>query len=402
MSWPRQVILCASVTLLLAAAFAADAVQFRGDAQHSGVYQTSGPRGQAYIKWRFKAGNKVRSTPAVYAGLVIFGSNDGSLYAVDEAGGTQRWAFKTGGEVSSSPAVSDGLVYVQSADGKFYAVDAQGGNRRWSFAVGRDLPYRSGVMPVEAGPPGYGLWDFFLSSPVVSDGVVYFGAGDGRLYALDARSGKMLWSFATTGRVRSTPAVAAGTVYFGSMDGSFYALGAKTGGLKWKFKTVGNEYFPAGEIQSSPAVVDGTVYFGSRDYYIYALDAATGALRWKTLHKDSWVVGSPAISDGLLFVGSSDGMFVQALDVKTGEEKWHEKTSGNVFSSAVVAGNTVYFADWEGAVLGRDTMTGKAVTGVLIEDRINSSPVVHDGVLFIGGDDDYLYSVASVQKPARQ
>lgn len=389
----RLVVLCASVLFMFQQSYAAD-VQFRGDAQHTGVYRTAGLKGQAYIKWRFKTGDKVRSTPAVYGGTVFVGSNDGSLYAVDEATGAQKWTFKTGGEVSSSPAVSDGLVYIQSGDGKLYAVDAQSGKERWRFSAGKELPFRNGVMPVEAGPPGYGLWDFFLSSPVVSDGAVFFGAGDGKLYALDARSGKLLWSFVTSGRVRSTPALAAGLIYFGSMDGNFFALDAKSGALKWKFKTEGNEYFPAGEIQSSPAVVDGTVYFGSRDYYVYALDAESGALRWKTQHKDSWVVGSPAIADGLLFVGSSDGKFVQALDLKTGVEKWHEKTGGNVFASAAVAGNVVYFADWDGTLLGRDTKTGKIVTGVLIEDRFNSSPVPDNGMLFIGGDDDYLYAVA--------
>lgn len=389
---------CAAMSC--SAMFAQEAVQFRADAQHSGVYRTSAPGGNAYIKWRFKTGNKVRSTPAVYAGMVIFGSNDGSLYAVDTATGTQRWVFHTGGPVSSSPAVWNDIVYVQSADGHLYAVDTRTGKRRWAFAVGKDLPFRNGIAPTDIGPPDYGLWDFFLSSPAVANDTVYFGAGDGKLYALDARTGKRRWAFATKGRVRATPAVANGTVYFGSMDGNFFALDAATGAQKWKFKTIGNEYFPAGEIQSSATVLDGTVYFGSRDYYVYALDAATGNLRWKTQHKDSWVVGSPAVHDGLLFVGSSDAKFVQALDVKTGEEKWHEKTGGNVFASAAVVGNLVVLGDWDGTLIWRDTKTGKPKGGILLEDRINGSPVVHDGVIYFGGDDDYLYAIGSKPAPA--
>ncbi len=389
------------VTCILAlsyATFAQEPIQFRADAQHTGVYRTATPEGQTYIKWRFRTGNKVRSTPAVYGGMVIFGSNDGSLYAVDEATGTQRWAFKTGGPVSSSPAVADGTAYFQSADGKFYAVDAHTGKPRWTFALGKELPFRNGIAPTDLGPPDYGLWDFFLSSATLADGLVYFGGADGKLYALNARTGKQAWSFSTAGRVRSTPAVASGVVYFGSMDGNFFALDAKSGALKWKFKTVGNEYFPAGEIQSSATVVDGTVYFGSRDYYVYALDTATGALKWKMQHKDSWVVGSPAISDGLLFVGSSDAKFVQALDIKTGEEKWHEKTGGNVFASAAVAGNKVYFGDWDGTLLWRDSKTGRVLGGFLAEDRINGSPVVNNGVIYIGVDDDCLYAIAAKPK----
>jgi len=386
------------VAMCSATAVADDIVQFRSDAQHSGVYRTSAPTGDVHMKWRFKTGNKVRSTPVAYKGMIIFGSNDGNLYAVDELSGRQRWAFRTDGPVSSSPAVAGHTVFIQSGDGKLHALEVETGKQRWAFTVGKELPFRNGIAPTDFGPPDYGLWDFFLSSPAVASDMVYFGGGDGTLYALDARTGKKLWTFSTTGRVRSTPAIDSGTVYFGSMDGTFFALDASTGIQKWKFKTEGNEYFPAGEIQSSPAVVNGTVYFGSRDYYVYALDAASGALRWKTQHKDSWVVGSPAVHDGMLFVGSSDGKFVQALDANTGKEKWHEKTGGNVFASAAVAGDIVMFGDWDGALMMRDSKTGKVKLGILIEDRINSSPIVHNGAVYFGGDDGYLYAIGTRTK----
>jgi outer membrane protein assembly factor BamB len=101
----------------------------------------------------------------------------------------------------------------------------------------------------------------------------------------------------------------------------------------------------------------------------------------------------------LLFVGSSDGKFVQALDVKTGQEKWHEKTGGNVFASAAVVGDLVLFGDWDGTLIWRESKTGKPKGGVLLEDRINGSPVVHEGIIYFGGDDDYLYAIASSPAP---
>jgi outer membrane protein assembly factor BamB len=54
--------------------------------------------------------------------------------------------------------------------------------------------------------------------------MVYFGSGDGRLYALDARTGQEKWRFKTDGGVNSSPAVAGGVVYFGSTDGYLYAV----------------------------------------------------------------------------------------------------------------------------------------------------------------------------------
>ena len=83
------------------------------------------------------------------------------------------------------------------------------------------------------------------------------------MYALNARTGAKLWSYATGGTVLASPAVANGVVYFGSNDYNEYALNAHTGAKLWSFDT---GYFA----QSSPAVLDGTVYVGSQAGYVYA------------------------------------------------------------------------------------------------------------------------------------
>src|SRR2546428_239782 len=85
--------------------------------------------------------------------------------------------------------------------------------------------------------PGDGGPDVFRSSPAVWHGAVYFGSGDGNIYALDAVSGHVKWKFHTRDVVHASPAIAGGTVYIGSWDSWFYALDAATGALKWRFKT---------------------------------------------------------------------------------------------------------------------------------------------------------------------
>ncbi len=82
-----------------------------------------------------------------------------------------------------------------------------------------------------------------------------------------------IWSFDAGGDVQSSPAVVGRTVYFGSGDGSVYAVDIQTGEALWRFRT-------DGEVFSSPAVVDGLVLVGSEDNKLYALDAATGEERW--------------------------------------------------------------------------------------------------------------------------
>ena len=84
---------------------------------------------------------------------------------------------------------------------------------------------------------------------------------------------KVRWQFHTQAQIVSSPAVSEGTVYFGSNDHRLYAVGLENGDKKWEFKT-------EGRVASSPAVSNGRVYFLSYDSYFYALDAATGSLQW--------------------------------------------------------------------------------------------------------------------------
>ena len=114
-------------------------------------------------------------------------------------------------------------------------------------------------------------FDVFLSSPVVANGAVYFGSGDGNLYALDASSGELPWKFKTGDVVHASPAFADGVLFFGSWDSYFYAVDAKTGKEKWRFN---NEL---SWVITSPAVAQGKVFFATSDSSLYhVVEAGTG------------------------------------------------------------------------------------------------------------------------------
>ncbi len=98
-----------------------------------------------------------------------------------------------------------------------------------------------------------------FASATVASGVVYIGSDDGNLYALDAGTGAVVWSYATGDYVSSVPAVANGMVYFASRNTLVYQVMADTGALVWVFPT-GCGFGP------SPAVANGVVYVASCDY----------------------------------------------------------------------------------------------------------------------------------------
>ena len=100
--------------------------------------------------------------------------------------GSKLWEFETGNYVESPAIGSDGTVYVGSHDEKIYALDGKTGAKKWDFTTGDDV----------------------MSSPAVgSDGTVYIGSNDKKLYAINGKTGAKQWEFETTGPVWSSPAI---------------------------------------------------------------------------------------------------------------------------------------------------------------------------------------------------
>jgi outer membrane protein assembly factor BamB len=434
---PRIRFLLVGPAILLAAmsATADDASMFRGGPEHLGVYDSPNPT-LLRVAWKFKTGAKVLSSPLVVGSVVYVGSADQNMYAVNVSDGSLRWKFATEGPVNSSPAYYNQAVFFSSVDGRVYAVNTETGKARWSFATAGERRFTApgihGAIPrTELMPDPF---DVFLSSPAIANGVVYVGSGDHDVYALDAATGELRWKFATGNVVHASPAVANGTVYVGSWDRNMYALDAATGKERWRYQTGDDTviYNQVG-IASSATVANGTVFFGCRDGHFYAVDATTGALRWSHDNKMGWVIASPAVRDGVVYFPTSDGTRFKALDAATGAVKFNVQTKAVSFSSPALVGNVVYFGTSDGWLHAIDARDGKPIVdfqtdgnkanaaqwvdanghmrGAAMYDdptydgmivghfrgltlgSILSSPVVANGVLYVGSTDGNLYAL---------
>ena len=239
--------------------------------------------------------------------------------------------------------------------------------------------------------------DAVYSSPVVKNGVVYFGSNDTHLYAVDTASGDLRWRFETEDPVRSSPAVAGGVVYFGgSDDGHLYALNATNGELLWKY-----EAGPNGSV-SSPTVANGVVYFGptqiwgfvfSDSYRMYALNASNGNLLW--IHNpEDFVESSPAVAEDVVYFGSEDRQ-LYALDAVSGKLLWTYKTGNASFTSPAIAEGVVYVGSGDNHLYALDASIDELVWRYETEDSVNSSPAVANGIVYFGSNDDHLYAVAT-------
>lgn len=344
------------------------------------------------VLWTFATQDEVWSSPAIARGVVYFGSDDHSVYAVNIKTHKLNWKFETSDIVRARPAVANGIVYFSSDDGYLFAVNAGNGRLAWKLDMGR---------PVAPRKPIPESWDYMQSSPAVADGMVYSGTSNPNFYAVDARTGQVKWQAQVGLYVRSSPAVVDGVVYFGDWLGSLYALDAKTGSTKWTFNTFG-------PVIPSPTVVDGIIYIGSKFPCLYAIDAQTGEQKWcfKYPANIPWVESSAALADGVVYVGSSDWDKVNAINASTGELKWDFTTKGDPWSSPAIANGVVYIGSTGAGLYALDAVSGSELwtvkTGAplkTVDSRFSSSvvssPLIVDGVVFFGSLDGKLYAVSA-------
>jgi outer membrane protein assembly factor BamB len=174
------------------------------------------------------------------------------------------WRTFVGGACRGAPAVSGDLVYVGATDMKLYALDKATGETKWTFPAGGEI----------------------ACQPLVVGDTVYFGADDGKLYSVGT-DGKQKWTFAAKEAVYTSPVYANGRVLFGSNDSDFYAVYFQDGAQQW----VCTE--PAYTIESKPYVDGNTVYFGAWDKHLYAVDIDTGQLKWKLITHASATMPAP-------------------------------------------------------------------------------------------------------------
>ena len=350
------------MTALAGTLHAAETAMLRGDPSRSGLTNSAGVPAAPVLKWKVKTDAPVASSPVVADGTLFIGSNDGNVYALDLATGAQRWKTRTGGRVASSAAVAKGRVFIESYDSNLYALDAGTGEVRWKFKTEGERRFTA--KHLHGAEPAAELmadpFDFYLSSPAIENGVVYFGSGDGNVYAVEAASGALKWKFKTGDVVHASPALAAGTLYIGSWDSYLYALDAGTGREKWRFKTGEdhNIYNQVG-IQSAAVVANGVVYFGCRDSKLYAVDASTGKERWSFSNKGSWVIATPILSAGTLYFSTSDSGMFHAVEAATGKPLYSLKFTWPSFSSPTIARDVLYIGSHAGKLLAVDLKTRK-------------------------------------------
>jgi len=186
--------------------------------------------------------------------------------------------------------------------------------------------------------------------------------------------------------------------------------------------------------RATPTFNDGKIYALGATGWLNCLDAVTGRKIWDYPTSKSWVIGTPAVRDGVVYVGTSDSARFMALDAKNGRLRFNFDAKAYVFSSAALAGDLAYVGDHNGRLYAVDVKTGKLAwqfqteasktdplkvlkpDGALNQEAfapvfgdfqdmyidtwrfisvgaIMSSPAIDHGVLYVGSMDGNLYAL---------
>jgi polyvinyl alcohol dehydrogenase (cytochrome) len=373
---------------------------YRGDIARDGhpAGATLGLIGATQLarSWTVRLDGAVDGTPVVADGRVIAGSAGGTLAAFDAGSGRRTWAVGGLGAISSSPTLGANHVYVTTLTGRAYGFDLSG-RRMWEWT----------------GPANAALW----ASPVVYRDEVIVGVaspyGDkpyvaGRLYALDAATGRVRWMTCIRpdcvpgDGIWSTPAIdAAGTAFVGvgNPDDGVLAFDPLTGERKW-LTTLYADRDRDLDVGASPVVftLEGreAIAQATVEGMFAVLDARSGDLLWsRELVAGTAVHGllaSPAYDGTQLFaVSASNPTGVIALNPSDGSVRWRYLSDLPVYSAPVVGDGIVLFGT--GAVFGDmslgsleaiSVVDGSVVWSYGTRSSVRSGPALVGNLLIVG------------------
>jgi outer membrane protein assembly factor BamB len=275
----------------------------------------------------------------------------------------QLWTYEAGESIESSAAIVGSTVFVGSQKGELTALNLENGNVYWKFPAG---------SPIGESSPAYG------------GGVVYIGDLGGWLNALNASDGKKLWAFKTNGEIKSSPVIVGDRVLIGSYDEHLYCLSMRDGSVLWKFKT-------NGPVHSTPSISEGMAFIAGCDELFRAIRISDGKEVFN-VSSGAYTGASPALRSGSAFYGTFDNE-VLSVNLAQKQISWryqHPERKFPYYSSAAVTPTRVVVGGRDKLVHGI-TLSGKGVWTFATRARVESSPAIAGGRVFVGSNDGRFY-----------
>ncbi len=324
---------------------------YHGNYALEGVSESAPPDAPGRL-WRFKVEGRVHATPVAGGGKVHFATDKGMVVALDLEG-KEVWKVELAKENFKAPLLlTERVLVLGSEEGNLYALDAGTGKPKWTYKMGGVIQGSANRVDLRGGKKA----------------VIVVSQSDGSIHCVDLEGGTLAWKTDPIDRSDGSPGVRDGRILLGSCASALHVFSVDKEG-----KTADIEI--GGDCQVAGGVaISGTLAFaGTRSGKVVAVDVTAGKLVWTNEDCKKEVFTTPAVNAKVVVFGAEDGM-VYALDRATGRKLWDFDT-GKTPSSPVIAGERVVVSAG-GALTMLELGTGKKLWSTPVSDEISSPALV--------------------------
>ncbi len=282
-----------------------------------------------------------------------------------------------GGQVdlTLTPVSFNNIIYTTSFDGYMSAVNAQTGKLLWSTNT-----------------------DLKLSSAAnVSGQYVVAGSLCGTIIALDRNTGKILWKNVLPSSLFSKPTIVDNVIYVQTHDGSLSAYAISDGQQLWTQSTPIPDVMLIGN--SSPILYQDLVIAGTSSGSLWGLKADSGEKQWDNpialpqsgspAQQMVDITATPIIDNDKLYVATFQGNLI-SFNTKLGSMNWQKKAS--IYRNLVLNNEALFAVDSKGNITAYNTKTGDTLwQAIELEGRKPSAPLYIDGFIVVGDYEGYIH-----------
>jgi len=297
-----------------------------------------------------------RMSPIVLEKMVIQANAIDGLLAFDRGSGRQLWRLDLPNGVEGGAQFANGRIYFGASDGQFYCVSAADGKVLWAFAVRAET----------------------LAPPTVDGGVVYFESGADVVFALDAETGKQLWTYnrQVTGslsiRATSRPVIAGEALLVGFSDGFLVSLKKHDGGLNWEKKLGKSVRFR--DVDATPVLDGKNLYVASFDAALYSIEIETGDINW-SVEDGGYLpvtIGTGRYADRLFYATANGKILV--VDKASGKKLKIFDIKHGIATQPVIFKGFMIYGESEGAVIFADAENGAPLKRFVSGEGLMAKP----------------------------
>lgn len=323
-----------------------------------------------------------RMTPVIFEDLVIAGNAIDGIAAYKRGSGAEVWRKNIDNGVEGGAQVYDDKVFFASSDGHFYALEARTGHVLWTFPIRFEG----------------------LAAPTIKNGRIYVLVGNNTAYALEAATGKQLWLYNRkenlnlTIRGGSQPLVLGDSVILGFSDGYLVSLNSSDGGLQWERQLSTSKQFT--DVDSTPVLDGDHLLISSFDGTLYSLTRNDGQVVWRY---DEGGFGKALVDGERVYYATVSDKLV-ALNRNTGAVNWQVQLPKGQATSPILYQGYLVIVQNGGPIEIRNPANGDVIANFFTGRGSAAIPLIipNTGELYVLTLDANLFSFVISRKSPQE